>query len=701
MLSSTEIRKKFIEYFEKNGHIYKKPSLLVQDNDPTLMFTNAGMNQFKNIFLNKKSITDLRYVNSQVCLRVSGKHNDLDEVGVDNYHHTLFEMLGNWSMNDYFKEEAIKLSWNLLTEVYKLDKKKLYVTIFEGDKNDNIEKDNEAYSIWRQYVPEEHIVLGNKHDNFWEMGDIGPCGPCSEIHIDLRNDDEINKIHGKDLVNKDNPEVMEIWNIVFIQYERLKDGSLKKLDKHFIDTGMGFERLTRILQNKKSNYDTDIFYDYILKLEEISNKKYNSDSRIDIAFRVIVDHIRAIILTISEGLIPSNIKQGYVIRRILRRASRYGYSFLDLKKPFLYKFVDIVLDKFDFLKDNFTVNRDIVKDIIYSEEEGFLKTLTNGIKRLDNIINSSNSNEIEAKYIFELYDTYGFPVDLTNIILKEKGSYTFDFNKYQELMNEQKNRSKLDNKNNSNKNIEWVNIKEKCSNDDGFVGYDNYEYKSYIVKYRKNEDYYEVIFNETPFYGESGGQIGDIGEIIDENNNKIEVFDTKKINNEIIHYIKVLPNDLENDFLLKVNKERRDNISRYHSCTHILHSVLRNKFGENIRQMGSKVSDDKLRFDFNFNRNLTEDEIKDIENEINSKINSGLELIERRNVDINEAEKEGCIGLFKDKYGSKVRIIQFSDFSKELCCGTHVKNTKLIGNISVFKCKSISSGVKRIEITKI
>ena len=429
MFSSTEIRKKFIEYFEKNGHIYKKPSLLVRDNDPTLMFTNAGMNQFKDIFLNKKVITDLRYVNSQVCLRVSGKHNDLDEVGVDNYHHTLFEMLGNWSMNDYFKDEAIKLSWNLLTEIYNLDKNRLYVTIFEGDNKDNIEKDNEAIEIWKKYVSEDHIILGNKHDNFWEMGDIGPCGPCSEIHIDLRNDDEINKIPGKDLVNKDNPEVMEIWNIVFMEYERKNDGSLVKLDKHFIDTGMGFERLTRILQNKTSNYDTDIFYDYIIKLEEISNKKYNLDPKIDIAFRVIVDHIRAIILTISEGLTPSNIKQGYVIRRILRRASRYGYSFLDLKSPFLYKFVDIVLDKFDFLKENFTVNRDIVKDIIFNEEESFLNTLKTGIKRLDNIINSSNSKEIEAKYIFELYDTYGFPVDLTNIILKEKG-YIFNINPF-------------------------------------------------------------------------------------------------------------------------------------------------------------------------------------------------------------------------------------------------------------------------------
>ena len=340
MISSTEIRNKFINYFNQNGHIYKKPSLLVQDNDPTLMFTNAGMNQFKDIFLDKKEITDKRYVNSQVCLRVSGKHNDLDEVGVDNYHHTLFEMLGNWSMNDYFKEEAIKLSWNLLIDEYKLDKDRLYVTVFEGDEKDNIERDNEAIDIWKRYVSEDHILYGNKKDNFWEMGNIGPCGPCTEIHIDLRNDQERSTINGRDLVNKDNPEVMEIWNIVFIQYERLSDGTLKKLDKHFIDTGMGFERLTRILQNKNSNYDTDIFYDYILKLEEISNKKYNTDTNVDIAFRVIVDHIRAIILTISEGLMPSNIKQGYVIRRILRRASRYGYSFLNLKQPFLYKFVD-------------------------------------------------------------------------------------------------------------------------------------------------------------------------------------------------------------------------------------------------------------------------------------------------------------------------------------------------------------------------
>ena len=697
MISSTEIRNKFINYFNQNGHIYKKPSLLVQDNDPTLMFTNAGMNQFKDIFLDKKEITDKRYVNSQVCLRVSGKHNDLDEVGVDNYHHTLFEMLGNWSMNDYFKEEAIKLSWNLLIDEYKLDKDRLYVTVFEGDEKYNIERDNEAIDIWKRYVSEDHILYGNKKDNFWEMGNIGPCGPCTEIHIDLRNDQERSTINGRDLVNKDNPEVMEIWNIVFIQYERLSDGTLKKLDKHFIDTGMGFERLTRILQNKNSNYDTDIFYDYILKLEEISNKKYNTDTNIDIAFRVIVDHIRAIILTISEGLMPSNIKQGYVIRRILRRASRYGYSFLNLKQPFLYKFVDIVLEKFNFLKDNIKLSNNEIKDIIFNEEEGFLRTLNTGIKRLDEIIEKSNTKEIDSNYIFELYDTYGFPVDLTNIILKEK-NYTFDIEKYNKLMEEQKNRSK---QNQINNNVLWNNVKEKKSDRDGFVGYDNYEFSSYIVKYRFVDDHYEIMFNETPFYGESGGQIGDIGYIIDDNNNELQVYDTKKLFGEIIHFTKELPKNIEGNFILKIDKTRRDNISKFHTCTHLLHSVLRDKFGENIRQMGSKIYEDKLRFDFNFTRALTKEELQDIEKQINEKINEGIDLIEKRDIDIKEAEKENCIGLFKDKYGDKVRIVQYGNFSKELCCGTHVKNTKEIGMIKILKCSSVSAGVKRIEIKKL
>ena len=694
MLSSTEIRKKFIEYFEGNNHLYIKPSKLAQNNDPTLMFTNAGMNQFKDIFLDKKNITDPRYVNSQICLRVSGKHNDLDEIGIDGYHHTLFEMLGNWSMNDYFKEEAIRYSWELLTNEFKLDKNRLYVTVFEGDNVDKINKDTESLEIWSKYIDKEHIIFGNKKDNFWEMGEIGPCGPCSEIHIDIRDNDKINKIPGKNLVNKGNSEVIEIWNIVFIQYQRLIDGSLKKLNKHFIDTGMGFERLTMVLQNKKSNYDTDIFTDYIKKLEEITNKKYKENEESDIAFRVIVDHVRTIILTISEGITPSNIKHGYVIRHILRRAVRYGYSFLNLNEPFLYHFVDDVLEKFKFIDENFTIKPSQVKEIIFSEEQNFFRTLRGGIKRLDNIIKDSNSSKIEAKYVFELYDTYGFPVDLTETILKEK-NLTFDKNEYENLMLEQKNRSRI---NRIDNNSDWINVDKNDSFETIFVGYDNFEYKSKIVKYRKFDNYYQIIFKETPFYGESGGQVGDTGEIIDIDNNIFEVFDAKKINNEIIHFVKTLPTNIECIFTLKIDYKRRLNISKNHSCTHLLHYALRNKFGNNIRQMGSKVDENKLRFDFNFNRNLSDEEINEIENIINTKISEGHKLIEKRNIDIEEAKKEGVICLFTDKYKDKVRIIQFGEFSKELCCGTHVKNTSEIGQIKISKCKSVSSGIKRIEI---
>lgn len=694
MLSSSEIRRKFIEYFKKHKHLYIKPSSLIQENDPTLMFTNAGMNQFKDIFLEKKEITDARYTNSQICLRISGKHNDLDEIGIDEYHHTLFEMLGNWSMNDYFKEEAIKFSWDILTNEFKLGKNRLYVTVFEGDNNDNINLDAETLEIWEKYIDKTHIILGNKKDNFWEMGEIGPCGPCTEIHIDIRDDKEINDIPGKDLVNKGHPEVIEIWNIVFIQYQRLVNGTLEKLNKHFIDTGMGLERMTMVLQNKKSTYDTDIFSDYIKKLETLTNKKYKENSKIDIAFRVIVDHIRTIVLTIAEGLSPSNIKQGYVIRHVLRRAVRYGYSFLDINEPFLYNFVKDVINKFKFDNENITVKPEEVEHIIFLEEQNFFKTLKSGIKRLDDIISKSNSNNIEAKYIFELYDTYGFPVDLTEAVLKEK-KLCFNKKEYDSLMLEQKNRSRVDRIDN---NSEWIIVDKNYCNETVFVGYDKFEYISKIAKYRKFDNYYQIIFKETPFYGESGGQVGDTGKIIDINNNVYEVFDTKKINNEIIHFIKTLPNNLEDIFTLKINVERRINVSKNHSCTHLLNYALRSKFGNNIKQMGSKVDENKLRFDFTFNRILTSEEIGEIENIINDKINRGYDLIERRDIDIEQAKKEGFLGLIKNKYSGKVRLIQFGEFSKELCCGTHVKNTSEIKPIKISKCKTVSSGIKRIEI---
>ena len=684
-MKNTEIRKLFLDFFQENRHKYAKPSPLVNKTDPTLMFTNAGMNQFKNIFLGNQDIIEKRLVNSQLCLRVSGKHNDLDEVGIDTYHHTLFEMLGNWSMNDYFKEEAIFLAWKLLTEVYKIDKDRLYVTVFEGDKNDNLQKDEEAYKIWSKFVSPERIILGNKHDNFWEMGETGPCGPCTEIHIDVRNDEEREKINGKSLVNTGHPEVIEIWNIVFIQYERLADRSLKKLEKHFIDTGMGFERLVRVLQNKKSNYDTDIFTPYISAIENLSGLKYKTSKKIDIAMRVIADHIRAITMTIAEGLIPSNIQEGYVIRRILRRAVRYGYSFLNFQEPFLYKLTKIVFEQFEFFKNNIVLNISEVEKIIFKEEESFFKTLKSGMKRLNDIIDISKSQKnynISGYKVFELYDTYGFPSDLTNMILSEN-KISFNKEEFQKALEEQKNRSR------NCANIikdDWIIINEGKNE---FIGYDYLESTSKILKYREiyenDKKYYQIVFAKTPFYGESGGQVGDTGFIITECED-IEVFDTKKEFEDILHCVKTLPKNLNSEVLLRINIERRNKISANHSCTHILQAALRKLFDENIKQCGSHVDENKLRFDFNYSNKLSEEDIKNLEEFVNEKLHENLKLIEKRDVDIESAKNENVTALFGNKYGSK-----------ELCCGTHVKNSGIIKNFKILKCKNISSGIKRIE----
>ena len=695
-MKNTEIRKLFLDFFQENRHKYAKPSPLVNKTDPTLMFTNAGMNQFKNIFLGNQDIIEKRLVNSQLCLRVSGKHNDLDEVGIDTYHHTLFEMLGNWSMNDYFKEEAIFLAWKLLTEVYKIDKDRLYVTVFEGDKNDNLQKDEEAYKIWSKFVSPERIILGNKHDNFWEMGETGPCGPCTEIHIDVRNDEEREKINGKSLVNTGHPEVIEIWNIVFIQYERLADRSLKKLEKHFIDTGMGFERLVRVLQNKKSNYDTDIFTPYISAIENLSGLKYKTSKKIDIAMRVIADHIRAITMTIAEGLIPSNIQEGYVIRRILRRAVRYGYSFLNFQEPFLYKLTKIVFEQFEFFKNNIVLNISEVEKIIFKEEESFFKTLKSGMKRLNDIIDISKSQKnynISGYKVFELYDTYGFPSDLTNMILSEN-KISFNKEEFQKALEEQKNRSR------NCANIikdDWIIINEGKNE---FIGYDYLESTSKILKYREiyenDKKYYQIVFAKTPFYGESGGQVGDTGFIITECED-IEVFDTKKEFEDILHCVKTLPKNLNSEVLLRINIERRNKISANHSCTHILQAALRKLFDENIKQCGSHVDENKLRFDFNYSNKLSEEDIKNLEEFVNEKLHENLKLIEKRDVDIESAKNENVTALFGNKYGEKVRVIEFDNFSKELCCGTHVKNSGIIKNFKILKCKNISSGIKRIE----
>ena len=688
---SAEIRDIFIEIFKKNGHVFIKPSPLVQEKDPTLMFTNAGMNQFKDIFVGKREMGNegTRLVDSQVCLRVSGKHNDLDEVGTDTYHHTLFEMLGNWSMNDYFKKEAIEYGWRLLTEGFGIEKDRLYVTVFGGDSDDGIEKDNEAYEIWEKYVEKDHIVLGNKKDNFWEMGETGPCGPCTEIHIDLRDEDKRRSVCGRELVNSGNPEVVEIWNIVFIQFERLRGGELRRLEKRFVDTGMGFERLVMILQGKKSNYDTDVFSRYIEKIERLSVKKYGENEKVDIAFRVIADHVRAVVMTIAEGLNPSNVKAGYVIRRILRRAVRYGYSFLNFEKPFLYLFVDDVLDYFKFLgKSN--RNSDEIRKIIEGEEEGFFKTLKCGIKRLDKIVSVNVGEVVSGENVFELYDTYGFPVDLTEIILKEKG-FSFDKKRFEELLEEQKSRSREVLK---ESNKEWIFVVDGESE---FVGYDCDECESRILKYRDREDGFEVVFEKTPFYGESGGQVGDSGVVVC-GGVEIKVKDVKKINGENVHFVDRLMEmgNIREKCLLKIDSERRRKIESAHSCAHLVHWCLRKMFGEGVVQKGSKVSDGKFRFDFNFDRNLTDSEIGEIENIVNEKVSERINVVERREVEIDEARKNGVIGLFKDKYGEKVRVVEIGE-SKEMCCGTHVKNTGDIGKFKILKCRSVSSGVRRVE----
>lgn len=690
------IREIFFDFFQKKNHTYKRPSFLVNKDDPNLMFTNAGMNQFKNIFLDQEKITERRLVNSQLCLRISGKHNDLSEVGNDTYHHTLFEMLGNWSMNDYFKEEAISFAWELLVDVYKIDKDRLYVTIFEGDKQDNLNKDEDSYNIWQRFISKDRIILCSKHDNFWEMGETGPCGPCTEIHIDIRSDEERNKIDGKLLVNKNNPEVIELWNIVFIQYERLGDKSLKELNKHFIDTGMGLERLAMVLQNKKSDYDTDIFIPYISAIETLSGLKYDNNEKINVAIRVIADHIRAIVMTIAEGLIPSNIQEGYVIRRLIRRAVRYGYSYLNIKEPFLYKLTYVVFEQFECFKDNITLNIHEVENIILTEEKSFFKTLKDGMKRLEIIINTAKNNDkdiVSGKIVFELYDTYGFPVDLTKMILYEN-NLSFDCKEFEKSLEEQKNRSRNVAKVDKG---DWKIINE---GNNVFVGYDIYECKAKILKYRhvkeNDKEYYQIVFSKTPFYGESGGQVGDTG-YISCLNDIIDVFDTKKEFDDILHCVYKIPDDISTELVLKINIERRNKISANHSCTHILQASLKKLFDENIKQCGSKVDDTKLRFDFNYEKSLDKNDLLKLENFIKDIISKNLQMIERRDIPFEEVKKENIIALFENKYKDSVRIIEFDGFSKELCCGTHVKNTNYIKFFKIIKCKNISNGIKRVE----
>ncbi|MGC6428302.1 MAG: alanine--tRNA ligase [Flavobacteriales bacterium] len=691
-MKSSQIRQEFINFFKNKNHEAVDSAPMVIKNDPTLMFTNAGMNQFKDLFLGHSEVINKRVCDTQKCLRVSGKHNDLDEVGYDTYHHTMFEMLGNWSFGDYFKKESINWAWELLTEVYKIQKDRMYVTVFEGCELDKISRDNEAADVWAELIDSERIINGNKKDNFWEMGEVGPCGPCSEIHIDIRPDSERKKIDGKQLVNKDHPQVIEVWNLVFMQYLRKSDGSLQELPQKHVDTGMGFERLCMVLQGVTSNYDTDIFQPLIDKIVSSCPFSYGSDEKIDIAMRVIADHLRAIAFSIADGQLPSNTGAGYVIRRILRRAVRYGFTYLGFKNPFIYSLVNqLVLEmgnQFPELKKQ----QSLIEKVIKEEEQSFLKTLEKGIEKLDQLTLES-SNYIPGGLAFELYDTYGFPIDLTQLIANEKG-WNIDLEAFEKLLLEQKDRSR---KATLIQTQDWIELKKGIKEE--FVGYDQTKIKSIITKYRKvnrkGDEFYQLIFDKTPFYPEGGGQVGDNG-FLTFSDEKIEVFDTKKENNQILHFTKSLPSDLSSNFEAVVNLETRNLSSSNHSATHLLHHVLRQVLGSHVEQKGSLVNSDYLRFDFSHFSKVSENEIQTIEHKVNSMIRANYSLNEFRDYPINKAKEMGAIALFGEKYGKTVRVIKF-DESVELCGGTHVDST---GKISIFKILSegaVASGVRRIE----
>ena len=692
-MNSKIIRKEFFSFFLSKGHSLVPSSSLIIKDDPSLLFVNAGMNQFKDIFLDYSKPEELRVVNTQRCLRVSGKHNDLEEVGHDSYHHTMFEMLGNWSFGDYFKKDAIFWAWELLIKKFKIDPGRLYVTVFKGDKDDDLLIDQDSFDIWKEIIDFNRIILSSKEDNFWEMGKTGPCGPCSEIHIDLRNDDDRIKINGKDLVNKDHPEVIEIWNLVFMQYNRKENGILEHLSKKHVDTGMGFERLCMVLQNKKSTYETDLFLPIIKKIEEISNFSFTESDRVKVAFRVIADHIRAIVFCLGDGQIPSNNGAGYVIRRILRRAIRYGFVFLDLKEPFLHHLVNILSSQFKDVFPNIFSDIDSLKKIIKEEEKLFLKTLQKGLLLIDNLVQNSSSNKISGSKVFELYDRYGFPKDLTALILKEK-NMSFDEKEYQICLNKQKERSR----NASIMDVKDWNHISKLKNE-GFCGYDTFELRVNILMYRevrvKGQKIFQLVFNRTPFYPEGGGQVGDDGYLKSEDE-LVKIIDTKKENNLIIHFTENIPKKINSEFIAIVNKEKRISSSRNHTATHLLHEALRKILGNHIEQKGSYVSQDYLRFDFSHINSIDNETLYLIEKKINEKISSSISLNEMRDVSIESAKDLGAISLFGEKYGDKVRVIQFGD-SIELCGGTHVCNTSEIALFKITTEQSVASGIRRIE----
>lgn len=698
MLTAKEIRDSFKEFFKSKGHVIVPSAPMVIKDDPTLMFTNAGMNQFKDIILGNKTAKNVRVADSQKCLRVSGKHNDLEEVGMDTYHHTMFEMLGNWSFGDYFKQQAIDWAWEYLVDVLKLDPKRLYATVFEGSESDGLSRDDEAAAIWEKHLPVDHIINGNKHDNFWEMGDTGPCGPCSEIHIDLRSDEERAKVAGAELVNKDNPLVIEIWNLVFMQFNRKADGSLEELPAKVIDTGMGFERLCMALQGKKSNYDTDVFTPLIDKIADLSGKKYGVDHKVDIAMRVIADHVRTISFSIADSQLPGNAKAGYVIRRILRRAVRYAYTFLDCKEAFMYRLVDTLIASMGQAYPELPAQRDLIMKVIKEEEDAFLRTLDKGIAMLDSAIaqaRKEGKTQISGKEAFTLYDTYGFPRDLTELILKENGM-TMDEAGFDVEMQAQKTRARNAA---AVEATDWVVVNEGA--DQEFVGYDCTECEAHIERYRhvkqKNREFYQIILNRTPFYAEMGGQVGDRGYLEDvATGERVEIYDTKRENGIGVHLVTKMPTNAAATFRAVIDTEARNATAANHTATHLLHHALRQVLGTHVEQRGSFVSPQVLRFDFSHFQKMTPEEISKVEHLANKWVRQAMPRQEFRNVPIDKAREMGAMALFGEKYGDEVRVIRYGD-SVELCGGTHVDNTGNIGMIKILSESSIASGIRRIE----
>jgi len=691
-MNAQEIRQKFLDFFTEKGHSTVRSAPIVIKNDPTLMFTNAGMNQFKDLFLGISVVKDSRVVNSQKCLRVSGKHNDLDEVGHDTYHHTMFEMLGNWSFGDYFKKEAIDWAWELLTDVYGIDKDRLYVTIFEGAKEDKLDKDQEAYDCWKNHIPEDRILNGNKKDNFWEMGDVGPCGPCSEIHIDLRSIKERARVDARTLVNFDHPQVVEVWNLVFMQYNRKSNGSLENLPNTHVDTGMGFERLAMALQGKQSNYDTDVFTPLIQELSSITGFQYGKDEKVDIALRVVSDHIRAIAFAIADGQLPSNNGAGYVIRRILRRAVRYGFTFLDVRGPFMYQLVSVLVDQMGAFFPEIAKQQTLAEKVIQEEENSFMRTLEKGLKRIDNIISSSEATVIDGSKAFELYDTFGFPIDLTALILSENGREV-DMKGFDVHMEAQKERARAAS---TVETEDWIVLSDSGTN---FVGYDQLSSEVRISQYRKvkqkGKTFYQLVFDKTPFYAEGGGQVGDKG-VISAHGNEVSIFNTKKENNLIVHFTTKLPENPSAVFLAEVDGQKRLSTEKNHSATHLLHEALRLVLGEHVEQKGSLVNDQYLRFDFSHFSKVTSEELQRVEDLVNANIRENIALSEMRSVTMSEAQKLGAMMLFGEKYGDAVRVIKFGT-SIELCGGCHVAFTGQIGLIKITSEGGVAAGVRRIE----